>query len=130
MRALKASLIYFALVFAVGFLLGAIRVIFLVPALGIRLAELMELPIMVSASYLAACFVMRRLGPFGLRQRWVIGFLALAILVSAELALTVLSGQGIGSYIAGRDPVAGPAYLVALLLFAAMPAFAGRRRGG
>ena len=34
MRVLKAASGYFALVFAVGFVLGVVRILFLVPALG------------------------------------------------------------------------------------------------
>jgi hypothetical protein len=35
-------------------------------------------------------------------------------------------GQGIAEYLAGRDPVAGTAYLVSLVLFALMPWIAGQ----
>ena len=42
MRTLKASFGYFLLVFAVGFALGAIRVPFVVPRLGVRWAELLR----------------------------------------------------------------------------------------
>ena len=43
---IKAGLAYFALVMGAGFLLGMVRIPFLVPRFGERLAELMEMPLM------------------------------------------------------------------------------------
>ena len=40
--------IYFAVIFGCGFVLGSIRVPLLVPRVGVRVAELIELPIMVT----------------------------------------------------------------------------------
>jgi hypothetical protein len=45
-RILKAAAAYFALVFGTGFVLGTIRVLWVVPQLGLRNAELLEQPIM------------------------------------------------------------------------------------
>jgi hypothetical protein len=58
-----------------------------------------------------------------------IGALALALLVAAELCLTIALGQTIREYIAGRDPVSGTAYLISLVAFAAMPLVIGRGQG-
>ena len=126
MRALKASFGYFGLVFAIGFALGVIRISFLVPVLGVRWAELLELPFMVLASFLAARFFVGRYGPFSAARRLGIGMLALALLVTAELVLTLALGQSIRDYVAGRDPVSGAAYLVSLLIFAALPLIVGQ----
>ena len=129
MRALKASFVYFLLVFAAGFALGAIRVPFVVPRLGVRWAELLEMPLMLLASFLAARLCVRRYGPFSAVRRLGIGALALALLVAAELGLTVALGQSIREYIAGRDPVSGTAYLISLVVFAVFPLVVGRRQG-
>jgi hypothetical protein len=56
MRTIKASLIYFLMVFSAGFILGTIRVLCTAPAFGERAAELLESPVMlvmilVSARY-------------------------------------------------------------------------------
>jgi hypothetical protein len=129
MRAVAAGLAYVALVFGVGFVLGVARVTLLVPRLGERTAELIELPVMVLVCVLAARFVVRRFCPLGMRQRIGMGGLALAVLVGAELGLTLASGQSLASYFTDRDPVAGTAYAVSLVLFALMPALVGARAG-
>lgn len=123
MHSLKAAVAYFGLVFGTGFVLGAIRVPFLVPRLGVRVAELIEMPLMLVAIVLAARYVARRLAlPSTYGVRLSVGFLALALLVAAELLLTVaLQRQSLGQYLASRDPVSGTVYLLALGLFALMP---------
>ena len=45
---LRAAAAYFAVTFAAGFALGTIRVAWLVPVVGERAAELMEMPVMVA----------------------------------------------------------------------------------
>ena len=47
MPILKAGVLYFALVFGAGFVLGTVRTIWVVPRVGTRTAELMETPIML-----------------------------------------------------------------------------------
>lgn len=123
MMVARCAAAYFALVFAAGFLLGSVRVPLLVPRMGERLAELAEMPLMLVAIFLAAGHVVRRYGGrIGARDWLVVGVLALALMVIAELLLAgVLAGRDIGEYIAARDPVSGSVYLVMLLVFAAMP---------
>ncbi|MFZ1829394.1 MAG: hypothetical protein WAW42_11615 [Candidatus Competibacteraceae bacterium] len=118
-----AAALYFGIVFGVGFLLGAVRVPFLVPRLGERVAELVEMPFMFVAIFLAAGHVVRKYGDSVALLGWVlVGALSLAFLVAAELLLAVIVvGRGIGEYIASRDPVSGSVYLVLLVVFAAMP---------
>jgi predicted signal transduction protein with EAL and GGDEF domain len=124
MRALKASILYFAAVFGVGFVLGTLRVLLVVPLLGVRWAELMELPVMVLASFYFARVMIRRFGPFAVAVRVLIGVMALFLLLAAEIAVTVLvQGQTLAQYVANRDPVSGVAYLLSLAAFALMPLF-------
>lgn len=122
---LAGALLYFANVFAVGFVLGAVRVPFVVPMIGERYAELAEMPLMFIAIYLAAGHVV---GKFRTTVRssalLVLGFLSLVLLLIAELLLAVaLAGRGLAEYISSRDPVSGTVYLLMLLVFAAMPWF-------
>jgi len=59
MRILKAALLYFAIVFGVGFVLGTIRTLWLVPRLGARAAELLEMPLMFVVFVVATRVVVR-----------------------------------------------------------------------
>jgi hypothetical protein len=120
---LKAALSYFALVFGAGFALGAVRVPFLVPRLGMRTAELLEAPVMLAVVFFAARFVVRRFTiPARASLRLLVGATALVLLLIAEVALVVaVQRQALGAYIASRDPVSGSVYLALLALFAAMP---------
>jgi hypothetical protein len=121
MRTLKASSVYFASVFGTGFILGAIRMTFIVPRLGVRWAELLEMPFMLTASFYFARFAVRRFGPFTGVQRLVVGAVALALMVAAELGLIFAQGQTLAQAVASRDPVSGTAYVLSLLAFAVMP---------
>jgi hypothetical protein len=47
LRILKAATVYFVLVFGAGFVLSPIRILFIFPRFGVRIAELMEAPIML-----------------------------------------------------------------------------------
>lgn len=131
MRNFKPAVLYFALVLGTGFALGTIRVPFLVPRVGERYAELLEMPFMFVAIVLAARYVVRRFDlPASLSVRLQVGFAALAMSVLAELLLaTVLQGRSLVQFIASRDPVSGSVYLVMLLLFALMPSILARMRG-
>ena len=124
MRRIKAGTLYFAMVLGAGFMLGMIRVPFLVPRLGERYAELAEMPVMLAVIVMAAMYIVRRyaLDP-DLASRLQVGFLALALTVSAELLLaTLIQSRSIAQYIASRDPVSGSVYILLLLVFALMPA--------
>jgi hypothetical protein len=131
MRTLKAAVLYFALVLGTGFVLGAVRVPFVVPRLGERTAELLEMPLMAVAIVLAARHVVKRFAlPPSLPLRLQVGFGALALLVAAELGLAaLLQNQSIGAFIASRDPVSGSVYIGMLLVFALMPAMLARLGG-
>lgn len=125
---LIASLAYVGLVFAAGFFLGVIRALFVAPLLGTRIAELSELPLMVLISYFAARYVVARFGAHQLRECLYIGLLSLLMMVALELGLAVaIQDLSLKDYIAGRDPVSGTAYLISLLLFAAIPALLSSR---
>jgi hypothetical protein len=59
MRTIKAGVAYFVLVFGAGFILGSVRVPFLVPRLGERVAELIETPFMFVVVLLSARLISR-----------------------------------------------------------------------
>jgi hypothetical protein len=61
-QVLHAGVTYCALVFAAGFALGMVRVPFLVPRLGERIAELLEAPVMLVVIFFASRHIVRRFG--------------------------------------------------------------------
>ena len=101
MRILKAGVLYFAIVFGAGFVLGPIRILWVVP----RLA----LPSMA----------LSRLG---------MGCIGLGLMVAAEFTLVLsLRGLSVSDYLASRDPVSGTVYYAMLGVFAIMPLLVARR---
>jgi hypothetical protein len=125
MRTFRLAAAYFALVFGTGFVLGIFRTLWLVPRLGIRTSELLEMPFMFFALVLAARWISRRIGATGGGQiRVRIGVLAFALSVAAEVGFgVVLRKVSPMELLLDRDPVSGTAYYVLLVIFAAMPWF-------
>jgi hypothetical protein len=123
---LRCALIYFALVFGAGFILGVFRLLVLVPELGERYAELLEMPFMLVVIYYAAAYVMRRhvhadnIASAG--NALYIGGLALLLLLSVEFTLVLgLQGISLQQYMDSRDPVSGSAYALSLVAYLLMP---------
>lgn len=129
-RAIKAGALYFAIVFGIGFVLGAIRTLLIVPRLGARTAELLEAPIMIAVSFAAARWLVRRLAiPFIIRYRLSMGAIGLLLLLAAEFGFVLwLRGISIQQYFATRDPVAAAVYYLALVLFSAAPVMVCRQQ--
>ena len=127
-RTVASALVYFLLVFGVGFILGSIRVIFIVPRLGERISELIEMPFMFVAVVLSARFVAQRFSlPAATSSRLFVGLLALTLLLLAEFLLAVaIQDRSLDAYIASRDPISGAVYLAMLVLFALMPLIVAR----
>jgi hypothetical protein len=129
MHNLKAGAIYFALVFAVGWILGPIRQLWIVPHLGHITGLLLELPLIYNAGGddLRPRWVLRRLNlPHALRTRAQIGVVALGILLPAELAGALwVRGASVREYLASLATVPGLISLLSFLAFAAVPALVG-----
>jgi hypothetical protein len=121
--------VYFLIVFGAGIVLGVVRTLWLVPRLGARWAELLEIPVMLLVIYWAARWLSRRFH-LHVHSRPVqlgAGLVGLLLLLGGELGLALeLGGQSPGEYIESRDPVSGTAYALSLLLFALMPALVTR----
>ena len=129
MQILKAGLLYFALVFGAGFVLGPFRILWVVPRFGTRMAELMETPIMFGVILIAARWIVRHLAiPSTPSRRLGMGCIALGLLLAAEFTLVPwLQGLSIREYLATRDPVSGTVYYLMLGVFAIMPLLVARR---
>ena len=121
-KTIRAGFVYFALVLGTGFVLGVVRVPFLVPRIGERWAELAEMPVMAAAIFFAAGYILRRFPDIRFPGRSLaVGFLALALAACAELGLAVaLQSQTLAEYVGSRDRVSGSVYLLMLVVFALM----------
>jgi hypothetical protein len=130
--ALSLALTYFALVFGAGFVLGSLRVLLLVPAMGERYAELAETPLMLLVIYFSARYVVRKgSAAAGRRGFLLVGALALLLLLVLEFTVVLaLRGLTVAEYVASRDPVSGGVYLASLTVYLLAPwLLAGRDRG-
>jgi hypothetical protein len=129
MKILKTGLLYFAALFSVGFVLGTIRVIWLVPELGTRRAELMEMPLMFVAIVLISRWIVVYFNvEFKIIDRLGMGLIAFILLIVTEfLVVLKLRNMTISHYLASRDPVSSTVYYIMLLVFAAMPLCVARK---
>jgi hypothetical protein len=125
---MKAGLLYFVFVFGVGFVVGIIRTLWIVPRVGTRTAELIEIPVMLLITIFAAKWIVQQLAvPSTTSARLSMGCIALGCILIAEFTIVIrLRGLSIRDYLASRDPGAATAYYVALALFAFMPMFVAR----
>ena len=123
MRVLKAGVIYFLLLFALGWILGPIRELWAVPRFGRMTALLVEAIIMLIAMIVAAGWVTLRFDvPRTLGSTIPVGLVALVILAPAEIAGALwVRGQSLQDYAASFVTAPGVISLVMFVLFAAMP---------
>jgi hypothetical protein len=127
-QVIRAGLAYFASIFALGFVLGTTRTLWLVPAWGEVAAVLAELPLMLTASWLAARWLVGRYGVPRGTPRLIMGALAFALLMTAEAALGVLAfDESLISWAANLFAVPGVFGLAGQIGFALMPALVGHR---
>jgi hypothetical protein len=127
---LKAGLAYFAVMFTVGFVLGALRVGLVAPRIGDLAAVLIELPLILAASW----FVCRRLTAIlaiaaRVPDRLAMGALAFTLLIITELALAgPLFGRSLSQSLTGMATDAGLLGLAGQILFGLVPLLQLRRR--
>jgi hypothetical protein len=123
MHVLRAALLYFGVVFGAGFILGVIRTLWVARRFSARTAELMEAPLMLVVTIIAARWIVARLpAPAMSSARLEMGGIALGLMLLAEFGLVAwLRGISIKKYCATRDPVSGTVYYALLAVFALMP---------
>lgn len=123
MHRFKPALAYFLIVFGAGFVLGTVRVLFALPLLGERTAELLEMPLMLAVIVLAARWITRRyLQHAEPREQLAVGGIATGCMLAAEFLVGLtLRGLSPMEVLVNRDPASGTAYYLSLLLFATMP---------
>ena len=123
MQIAAAAALYFAIVFSAGFLLGAIRVLWLEPRVGPYVAVLCEAPCILTVIVTAASWVPRVMK---LQRRLA----ALSLMGIGALILQQLADLVVGIALRGNRPAdqidqftrpEGKIYLLLLLAFAIMP---------
>ncbi|UTW04918.1 hypothetical protein KDX31_07945 [Amphritea atlantica] len=122
-KILHYSSLYFVIVFTVGFVLGTIRVLLLVPYFGEHTAELLEMPLMLLACFFSARFVASIAGNRVVAwQMLAVGVLALLYLLVVELSIVIwLRDLSVSEYVESKYSLAGLAYVVLLILYALFP---------
>ena len=128
LRIARAAAVYFAAIFALGFALGTVRVLWLAPRAGETAAVLAELPVMLAASWFAARWQTRRHGIKSSPAALAMGALAFALLLGAELLLGLATGQAPREWLAGLARPPGAIGLAGQAAFALFPLAV--RRGG
>jgi hypothetical protein len=124
----RAALLYGLFAFGLGFLLGTLRVLLIVPALGEAAAVMLELPVMLAACWWCAGWIVRRYRPLDRGAALAIGLIGFAVLMVGELAVGVsMFGLTPAGWISGFTKPTAQLGLVAQLLAAAMPLLHARR---
>ena len=124
----RAAFVYWGIVFALGFVLGTIRTLWLAPKVGVLPATAIELPVMLAASWWVAGVLMRRFGINTNGAALAMGALALALLMLAECTLAVvLVGQTPADWLANLHQPHALLGLAGQVVFALMPWLIARR---
>ena len=122
------GLLYFAIVFALAFAMGIFRTLIVAPRIGRTAAVLIEVPLILVASW----FVARRLlrdRAFSLSQRAAMGLIAFGLTLISEAALSsIMRGQGVLEWAATVATPLGLVGLTGQLGFGLMPIVAGLGR--
>jgi len=121
-KAVRAGFAYFAVVFAFGFAFGAFRTIVVAPTVGELTAVALEVPFMLALSWIASRWLIGRLGvDAGVSARLTMGGVAFALLMVAELGLSVLLGRTLTEHFGAYRHAPGILGLAGQVAFAAFP---------
>jgi hypothetical protein len=96
-RSIPAGLAYFGCVFAVGFALGVLRTVLIVPLLGETVAVAIELPIILPVAWIVSRWLTQRFKiPARLLPRAMMGVSAFILLMAGELSISLsLAGRSV-----------------------------------
>jgi hypothetical protein len=128
-RSILAGAAYFLLVFAAAFAFGALRITFIVPAVGSVWATLLELPFTLAVSWIACGWLVRILRTSSLGQAIGMAASAFALLMSAEAAGSILIfSRTLGDHIGSYRTAAGALGLAGQIVFGLFPIMQYLRR--
>ncbi|MFM9939444.1 MAG: hypothetical protein ACKVP7_08105 [Hyphomicrobiaceae bacterium] len=121
-RTVAAGAAYFALVFAIGFVFGTIRVLLMAPRLGEHAVSI-ELPIMLMLSWFSCLGLVDRFTvPPNALARLSMGAVAFALLMFGELAVSIFGfGRTLSQHAANYFRPLPALGLAAQVLFAIFP---------
>ncbi len=120
---------YYALgVFALGFVLGTVRVMVLQPLMGPLAAVCTEVPVMLAASWWYSRWLLsKHTTAYNTLTLLLWGMAAFVLLICLEMALaTVVFGQPAQLFFTALHTPAGAVGLAAQFLFGLLPAIQGR----
>ena len=122
MNAIKAGTAYVLIVFAAGFVLGAIRVTFVAPQTGRFIAVLLEQPFMLTISWFCAHRLVSALNvPATMPSRIATAVTAFVLLMVIEASFGLAFGNSLAVQLQNLSEPAGILGLAGQLLFALMP---------
>lgn len=125
--ALIIGLRYYAIVFSIAFLLGVARTLVIAPTFGVTVAVLLEVPLLVVVSWLAAQRLLKG-SLLALCQRATMGALAFVLTMASEVILAqLLRGQGIVDWAGDVVRPLGLVGLAGQIVFGLMPLLVGKR---
>lgn len=124
MTTARAGAAYFLVVFIVAFAVGAFRVTIVAPRVGAFMAVGLEVPLILAVSWFASRWVCTRFDVAGhTAPRLLMGAVAFALLMAAELALAVFAfGRPVDVYLASFTAPEGLIGLLGQVAFAFIPA--------
>lgn len=127
-RILIPATVYFLMLFALGFVLGTIRVLLVVPKIGVLSATLIEVPLMLIAAFFMCRWTIGRwLVPPTLSARSAMALWFLMMLAIFETLVGVaMFGRTLAGTWSGLATPAGLIGLVAQSIAALLPLFISR----
>ncbi len=122
MNIAKAGFAYFALIFSLGFILGTVRVLAVIPRIGEFAATLLELPLILTASWFVSGWLIRkmRIAPNS-GSRLLMGAVAFGMAMIAEPLLGLSFGMSLAEQGSALLRPAGLAGLAGQALFGLIP---------
>jgi hypothetical protein len=122
MNSIKAGVAYFAIIFSLGFVLGTLRVLVIIPRIGEFAATLLELPFILAASWLVSGWLINRLQVAPqTRARLLMGAVAFGLTMVAEPLLGLAFGRSLAEQWPALQQPAGIAGLAGQAAFALIP---------
>ncbi len=118
---MPAALAYVFPVFAVAFVLGALRVTVLAPKVGPLAAVAIEVPLVLALSWVVAAHVLHRWPQPSPLRHLGLGALAFGILMLLELAAALAFGQSVTQFLAAMATPPGALGLAGQIGFGLIP---------